>query len=36
MLNTILSGGASVPAAAMHAMGETVWLVDRLAAGDWA
>jgi 6-phosphogluconolactonase len=36
MLNTILSGGASVPAAAVHAMGETVWLVDRLAAGDWA
>jgi 6-phosphogluconolactonase len=36
MLNTILSGGASVPAAAVHAKGETVWLVDRLAAGDWA
>jgi 6-phosphogluconolactonase len=36
MLNTILSGGASVPAAAIRPMGEILWLVDRAAAGDWA
>jgi 6-phosphogluconolactonase len=36
MLNTILSGGATVPAAAVRPMGQTVWMVDRAAAGDWA
>jgi 6-phosphogluconolactonase len=36
MLDTILSGGATVPAAAVRPMGETIWLVDRQAAGDWA
>jgi 6-phosphogluconolactonase len=36
MLNTVLSGGATVPAASVHPKGETIWLVDRAAAGDWA
>jgi 6-phosphogluconolactonase len=36
MLNDILSGGATVPAAGLRPVGETVWLVDRAAAGDWA
>jgi 6-phosphogluconolactonase len=36
MLNTVLSGGATVPAAAVRSSGETIWLVDRQAAGDWA
>jgi 6-phosphogluconolactonase len=36
MLNTVLSGGATVPAASVHPKGETIWLIDREAAGDWA
>jgi 6-phosphogluconolactonase len=36
MLDTVLSGRATVPAAAVRPMGETIWLVDRQAAGDWA
>jgi 6-phosphogluconolactonase len=36
MLNTVLSGGATVPAASVHPRGKTIWLVDRQAAGDWA
>jgi 6-phosphogluconolactonase len=36
MLDTVLSGGATVPAAGVHPIGEIVWLVDRAAAGDWA
>ncbi len=36
MLNTVLSGGATVPVAGIHPKGETVWLTDRDAAGDWA
>lgn len=36
MLNTILAGGATVPAAQVHPRGEIVWLADRAAAGDWA
>jgi len=36
MLNTILSGGATVPAALVRPMAEPLWLVDRAAAGDWA
>ena len=35
MLNSILSGGATVPAAHIRPKGETVWLTDRAAAGDW-
>ncbi len=36
MLNSVLAGGAKVPAALVRPMGETLWLVDRAAAGDWA
>jgi 6-phosphogluconolactonase len=36
MLNTILSGGATVPAAAIRPIGDVIWLTDRAAAGDWA
>jgi 6-phosphogluconolactonase len=36
MLNTILSGGATVPAAQVRPKGEILWLTDRAAAGDWA
>jgi 6-phosphogluconolactonase len=36
ILDTVLAGGATVPAAAVHPTGEIVWLADRAAAGDWA
>lgn len=36
ILDTVLKGGSTVPAAAVHPMGETIWMADRAAAGDWA
>jgi 6-phosphogluconolactonase len=36
ILDAVLSGTASVPAAAVNPVGETIWLTDRAAAGDWA
>jgi 6-phosphogluconolactonase len=36
MLNKVLSGGATVPVAAVRPTGEIIWLLDRQAAGDWA
>ena len=35
MLNSILSGGSTAPAAAVRPKGAIVWLVDSTAAGDW-
>jgi 6-phosphogluconolactonase len=36
ILDAVLSGTAAVPAAAVKPVGETIWLADRAAAGDWA
>lgn len=36
ILDEVLTGGSTVPAARLNPKGEVIWLVDRAAAGRWA